>query len=306
MSEKTLRILLAEGHPSEVVEAVRALFAGADGGLQLTVVSTIATLPSSLKVADPEVILLDLSLYISEPFDAVRMVHRAAPGVPLIVFADPADKQRAAQSLTEGAIDYLLKGFMDPRTVDRALRSALERNTMEGLADLLRDPVTGLYTREGFLTLGAREQAEARRRGGALVLLCARIDNLQMLRDVFGPGAADRALGEVAKTLNGCCRRTDVVARLGEEQFAVLLVDAIAPTVSVLRQRVEKHLAIYNEASSPWAPIELQLSAGMWAAQDNRSFAEFLDAVETELRRSPGASPELVEARSVAGSETRS
>jgi diguanylate cyclase (GGDEF)-like protein len=303
MSEKTLRILLAESHPSEVIEAVRALFAGADGGLQLIVVSTIATLLSSLKVANPEIILLDLSLYISAPYDAVRIVHRAAPGVPLIVFADPADKQRAAQSLTEGAIDYLLKGFMDPRTVDRAVRSALERNTMEGLADLLRDPVTGLYTREGFLTLGVREQAEVRRRGGALVLLCARIDNLQMLRDGFGPGAADRALGEVAKILNGCCRRTDVVARLGKEQFAVLLVDAIAPTVSVLRQRVEQHLAIHNQASSPWAPIELRLSAGMWAAQDSRSFAKFLDAVETELRRNPAVTGELVGVRNDAGDE---
>ncbi len=163
---------------------------------------------------------------------------------------------------------------------------------------MLRDPVTGLYTREGFLTLGAREQTEVRRRGGALVLLCARIENLQMLRDGFGPGAADRALNEVAKTLNGCCRRTDVVARLGEQQFAVLLVDAIAPTVSVLRQRVEKHLTVYNSGCSPWAPIELRLSAGMWAAQDDRSFAEFLDAVETELRRSPRNAEELVEADS--------
>lgn len=298
MSEKTLRILLAESHPSEAIEAIRALFAGRDSDLQLTVVSTTATLLSSLKVADPEIILLDLSLYISEPFDAVRMVHRAAPGVPLIVFADPVDKQRAAKSLTEGAIDYLLKGFMDPRTVDRALRCALERNTMEGLADLLRDPGTGLYTREGFLLLGAREQTEARRRGGTLVLLCARMENLQLLREGFGPGAANHALGEVAKILKGCCRRTDVVARLGEEQFAVLLVDAIAPTVSVLRQRVEQHLAVHNKGCPPWTPIELRLSAGMWAAQDNRPFAEFLDAVETELRRSLESAEKLVGAGS--------
>lgn len=303
MSEKTFRILLAENNPSEATDAVRALYGGVDGGLQLTLVSTIATLLSTLKITNPEIILLDLSLYISEPYDAVRMVHRAAPGVPLIVFADPADKQRAAQSLTEGAIDYLMKGFMDRRTVERAIRTALERNTMEGLADLLRDPITGLYTHDGFQTLGARSQAEARRRGGALVLLCARIDNLQMLRDGFGPGAADRALNEVAKILIGCCRRTDVVARLGMEQFAVLLVDAIAPTVSVLRQRVEQHLAIHNKASSPWAPIEIRLSAGMWAAQDSRPFAEFLDAVETELRRSPEDAGELVEAGSGSAGE---
>jgi len=297
LSEKTLRILLAEGRPSEAVEAVRAVFTGSDGGLQLTLVSTVATLLSSLKITNPEIILLDLSLNISQPYDAVRIVHRAAPGVPLIVFADPADKERAAQSLTEGAIDYLLKGFMNQNTVDRVLRTALERNTLEGLADLLRDPVTGLYTREGLLTLGSRRQGETRRRGGALVLLCARMENLQILRDGFGSRVADRALGEVAKILKGCCRRTDVVARLGEEQFAMLLVDALAPTVSVLRQRVEQHLAIHNKASSSWAPLELRLSAGMWGAQDHRSFAEFLDTVEAELRRNPGVATALVAAR---------
>lgn len=53
-------------------------------------------------------------------------------------------------------MDYVLKGFMDARTLNRVLRRALERNTFEGLADLLRDPVTGLYNREGLLTLGAR------------------------------------------------------------------------------------------------------------------------------------------------------
>jgi diguanylate cyclase (GGDEF)-like protein len=129
------------------------------------------------------------------------------------------------------------------------------------------------------------------------VLLCARMENSEMLRDGFSPGAADRALGEVAKILKGCCRRTDVVARLGEEQFAMLLVDALAPTVSVLRQRVEQHLEIHNKASSPWSPLELRLTAGMWTAQDHRSFAEFLDAVEAELRRRPGVAVELVAAR---------
>jgi hypothetical protein len=45
---------------------------------------------------------------------------------------------------------------MDARTIDRVLRSALERHTLDGLADLLRDDLTGLYTREGFLALGTR------------------------------------------------------------------------------------------------------------------------------------------------------
>ncbi|HEV3374760.1 MAG TPA: diguanylate cyclase [Candidatus Acidoferrum sp.] len=289
MSAKKLRVLLAEGSPSGTAQTLREIFPEPENALELTVVSTAATLLSTIKIADPEVILLDLSLNLREPYDACRLVRRTAPGVPVIVIADPTDKQHAAQSLIEGAVDYLLKGFIDPRNLDRALRVALEHNTFEGLADLLRDPLTGLYTRDGFLTMGARCQQEAQRTGGELVLLCALIENLGTLRAELGPRDAESALRDVAKILAKCCRRTDLVARIGEAQFAMLAIDAIAPTASVLRQRVEKHLEIDNQARSPGGSILLGMSAGTWAADDNRSFPELLDSVETDLRRTPAA-----------------
>jgi diguanylate cyclase (GGDEF)-like protein len=293
MSAKKLRVLMAEGSPSGTAQTLHEIFPEPENALELTVVSSVTNLLSTVKVADPEVILLDLSLSLREPYDALRLVLRTAPGVPVIVIADPTDKQHAAQSLTEGAIDYLLKGFIDQRNLGRSLRAALERNTLEGLADLLRDPLTGLYTREGFLTMGARCQQEAHRTGGMLVLLCAFVENLRTLCAEFGPGVADRALCDVAKTLAKCCRRTDIVARIGEAQFAMLAIDAIAPTASVLHQRVERHLEIDNLARSHGGPIKLGMSAGIWAAQDERPFPEFLDSVEADLRGKSGAPVKL-------------
>src|SRR5580692_11211197 len=262
MVQKKLRILLAETEPSETADTLRALFPDASGGLDLTVVSTMATLVPTAKIVDPEIILLDLELSMRDPLDAVHLVHRSAPGIPLVVLADPSQKQSAAQSLSEGAMDYVLKGFMDARTLGRVLRAALERNTFEGLTDLLRDAMTGLYTREGLLTLGARCQEEARRTGGELVLICALFENLNTLREGFGPGAADHALRDVAQMLASSCRRSDIVARLGPEQFALLGVDAMAPSAQVMRQRLERRLAIHNDVRSPWGPIDLRLSVG--------------------------------------------
>src|SRR3984893_4584480 len=234
MTQKKVRILLAEDDSAETVDILASLFPDSTGGLDLTVVSTMATLIPTVKMVDPELILLDLELSLSAPLDAVHLVHRSAPGIPLVVLADPAKKQYAAQSLSEGALDYVLKGFMDARTLGRVLRTALERNTFEGLADLLRDPLTGLYTRDGLLTLGTRCQEDAHRTGGAMVLICALLENLQILREGFGPGAAERALLEIAAMLAGSCRRSDLLARLGEAQFALLAVDADAPTERVL------------------------------------------------------------------------
>jgi diguanylate cyclase (GGDEF)-like protein len=284
MVQKKLRILLAEGEPSETADTLRMLFPESSGGVDLTVVSTMATLIPTVKVVDPEIILLDLELSMRDPLDAVHLVHRSAPGIPLVVVANPSQKQFAAQSLSEGAMDYVLKGFTDARTLGRVLRTALERNTFEGLADLLRDPMTGLYTREGLQTLGSRCQEEARRTGESMVLICALFENLNTLRDGFGPGAADHALRDVARLLADSCRRSDLVARLGRAQFAVLAVDATAPSAPVMLQRLEKHVAVQNQTRSPWGPIDLRLSVGVWSAKDGRSFGEFLDAVESELR----------------------
>ena len=133
--------------------------------------------------------------------------------MPLIVLADSSDKNCATQSLSQGALDYLLKGFIDARTLERVLREALAHNTLEGLADLLRDSVTGLYIRDGFLTLGKRAMETAKRRKSTLVLLCMRIDNLAALRAGHGPIAVESSLREVAALLASGFRGTDIIAQ---------------------------------------------------------------------------------------------
>jgi len=284
MTQRRLRLLVAEGNPGEAAAALHTLYAGRDPGLDLTAVSTIATLLATIKVVDPEVILLDLAMSLREPMDAVHLVHRTAPSVPLIVIADPSKKEEAERSLAEGALDYVLRGHIDAHTLERVLRAALERNTLKGLTDLLRDRVTGLYTRDGFLTVGVRRHEEALRAGSSLVLICVLFENLQALRETFGPGAGDRALSDVANLLKGCCRRSDEVGRLGEAQFAILGVDAAAPSAQVMRSRLEQHLAVHNQTRSPWGPIDLRTSIGSWSPQDEGTLAEFLDGVESRLR----------------------
>ncbi len=201
MNEKKLRILLAEGDSGETAAALRQLYPEGQDGLELTNVSAVSTLMASLEIANPEVIFLDLSLAHSDPLEAVRRVHRSAPEVPLIVLADGGDKNCAARSLSQGALNYLIKGFIDSRTLERVLRTALEHNTLEGLADLLRDSLTGLYTCEGFLTLGERAMESAKRNDSTLVLLYMRIENLAALRAGYGSNAVEKSLRGVAALL---------------------------------------------------------------------------------------------------------
>lgn len=284
MKEKRLRVLLAEGSSGEGAAALRALFRDGLENLKLTVVSTVPTLIATIEVVRPEIILLDLSLAQPDGLDAVRLVHRAAPAVPLIVMDDEANKNRAAKSLSQGALDYLLKGGMEPRTLERVLRAALEHNTLDGLADLLRDSLTGLHIRDGLLALGARAMEMARRHGSTLVLLCLRISNLSAVRAVLGPNAEESSVREFASLLAHSFRRTDIVARLGESQFAALAINAIEPSGPVLCQRVERRIAVLNRELGSRGPLEVRMNAGFWSPVDARPFPELLDAVESGLR----------------------
>src|SRR5437879_5176298 len=115
MTVRRLRVLLAEGSPGQAAAALHALYPDMESGLELTVVSTVAALLPTIKIVDPEVILLDLSLNLREPQDSVHLVHRTAPGVPLVVLANAAQKNEAAHALTQGAMDYLFKDYLDAR-----------------------------------------------------------------------------------------------------------------------------------------------------------------------------------------------
>ncbi len=293
MSERTFRVLVAESAPGEAADSLRAVYAEPGNRLKLDSVSTIPTLLATIEGAIPEAIFLDLSLSKPDPLDAVRRVHRAAPGVPLIVFADVADKSYATRSISEGAIDYLLKGFMDVRTLERVLKTALEHNTLEGLADLLRDELTGFYNREGFTALGTRAMETAIRSGATMVLLCALIEDFSGIKGELGSGGAEEVVHDTAELLGECFRRSDFLARVGEAQFSALAVDAAEPSAVVLRQRVDSRLAIYNQMRRSSAHLNLRLRVGFWGANDTRTFAQFLDSVESELRQSEPETPVL-------------
>ncbi|HLZ51095.1 MAG TPA: diguanylate cyclase [Candidatus Acidoferrum sp.] len=283
MTGRKFRVLLAESTPGGAAECLRALYPEPEHQLELSVVCTMQTLLATIELAMPETILLDLSLGRPDPLDAVRRVHRAAPGIPLIVLAESADQTYAARSISEGAMDYLLKEFIDTRNLERVIRAALERNTLQGLADLLRDPQTGLYNRDGLMTLGVPSLETAKRTGSTVVLLCVSLENYSALQEEYGSRGGDQAIRETAELLTTCFRRSDYLARLGKEQFAALALDAAEPSARILCQRVESRLSIHNEGRRPWKPLALRFSVGYRGEGDTRSFPEFLKVVESEL-----------------------
>ena len=94
--------------------------------------------------------------------------------------------------------------------------------------DLLahQDPLVCLPNRRGFMRELERLVDRAKRYGETAALLYVDLDGLKMINDTFGHKAGDEALMQVAQLLVGGVRRSDVVARIGGDEFGILLSHA--------------------------------------------------------------------------------
>jgi DNA-binding NarL/FixJ family response regulator len=125
MNDSPLKILLTEDGSSEAGVSLRTFSTTTGRGEQVYLVSKPTSLLEALQKHRPDVALLQMSVLQPDPAATVSHLHECAPEVALIIWAEPADKEIAAQCIQAGAKDHLLEGFVDARTLDRILRTAI-------------------------------------------------------------------------------------------------------------------------------------------------------------------------------------
>jgi diguanylate cyclase (GGDEF)-like protein/PAS domain S-box-containing protein len=132
MSDTSItKLLLVEDSPGDA-RLLREMLNEEDTlNTELTHVQYMSDAERHLAQQTTDIILLDLGLPDAQGLEAVRRARAAAPRVPLVVLTGLDDESLAAQALQEGAQDYLIKGDISTRGLLRALRYAMERNTMD-------------------------------------------------------------------------------------------------------------------------------------------------------------------------------
>lgn len=117
--------------------------------------------------------------------------------------------------------DYALCLHSD--VTDRKVREIEQlRETRKLREESLTDPLTGLRNRRALELIGAQYWAQAQRSGGALGVLFFDLDGFKPINDNFGHQEGDRVLCMVADYLRGTFRDSDVIARVGGDEFVVL------------------------------------------------------------------------------------
>lgn len=227
MSSESLTILLVEDNPGDI-RLVRELLA-ADQSEAFTLV-TADRQEAALKILDTHditAILLDIELPDSTGLDTLLRIHANAPGIPIVVLSSIADEGLAVRSVQQGAQDFLVKGYVDAHQLTRSLRYAIERKRTEERLNHLahHDNLTSLSNRKHFYDTLKNSIALARRHETKLALLLLDLNGFKAINDTLGHAVGDVLLQCVAQRLRECMRETDCVARIGGDEFTMILSD---------------------------------------------------------------------------------
>lgn len=177
------------------------------------------------------------------------------------------------------------------RKTEGKLREALKklRQTNQRLADLsLRDELTRLYNRRGFLDLSKQSLMFAQRMKKDAMLIFIDLDGLKRINDTWGHMSGDTAITGAAIVLKATFRQVDIIARLGGDEFVVLTLDSPYQTKDIMMDRLRKNIDVFNESNTnAW---DLSMSVGVLAIppDDKRPLEELIkiaDALQYEEKQ---------------------
>lgn len=172
-----------------------------------------------------DVILIDLSLPDSEGLTTVQQMCVAAPETPIIVLSGSNDEVTATAAVGEGAQDYLLKGHIDSEILARSIRYSIERKKLDLRLKQMAffDGLTGVANHTQLFLLFQPLLARANRFKENLAVLFIDFDHFKSINDNYGHAMGDTMLKKMAECLNTNVRNYDIVARIGGDEFVVVL-----------------------------------------------------------------------------------
>lgn len=220
-----IQLLLVEDNSSDAFVVESLLDSSKTAHYVITCVKTQAAAIHAIAHHHFDVCLLDMTLPDSNGFSAMIDIQEKVPDMPVLILTGINDMALAKRAVGRGAQDYLLKDEMDVAGLVRAIDYAIERKHLE--KELFQranhDMLTGLANREFFTNRLTIEIAQTGRSNVAVTVLFIDLDRFKPINDAYGHDAGDEALRIVAQRIKKTLRVYDMAARVGGDEFAVLL-----------------------------------------------------------------------------------
>ncbi|GEM_PF-5740041 len=384
-----MRLLLIEDSRMDAA-IVESMLAADPGAFECVTVDCLNAATQQMQTLRPDVILLDLFLGDSQGINTFLQLQDHSPGIPVVVLTSHDDEKAALQALQNGAQDYVLKGSFDKRALLRAIRYAVERQSLlsdledrareleasearfrrmimsspdgvvilgadstirfmnpaaeaiigssvdehagepwpfpisdmrtveiefhreggtglvveslgaptvwegeratlvtlrvitqhvqlrEYLKDLaVTDENTGLYNRRGFNLLCEQHFRTAARYKRELAIMSIALGGTEAVAEQLGELEASNLVAAASKLIQRTFRSSDVIARVADAEFGVMLLETKRDGAARALERLVKIVSEYND-SSPRIPVALAVGVSLREAGSTMGMEELL------------------------------
>jgi diguanylate cyclase (GGDEF)-like protein/PAS domain S-box-containing protein len=173
---------------------------------------------------------------------------------------------------TVSAVSIISKQITERKEIEEELRKLS-----------LTDELTGLYNRRGFMTLASQQLKIANRLKRELLLVSSDLDDLKIINDTMGHHEGDQALVNVASIFMDTFRSSDIIARIGGDEFVVLQMKNPEDPLSISTKRLQENLVNHNQQSTK--PYDLSLSIGsvIYKPEQPKSLMQILAEADAKM-----------------------
>lgn len=269
--------------------------------LAITISPSLERALDSLRINHYDLILLDLMLPDSSGIETFSKIKAEARHKPVVIITGLDNDQVAIDAVRRGAEDYLVKSDISSRFLTRIIHHAIDRHRIkEKLASVtgrlretslrlekmaLMDPLTELFNRRGLQQALTRELQLMLREGHGLLALLLDIDNFKHINDSLGHPVGDMLLKEIAKKIKEVVRESDHVARIGGDEFMLLLPKTSHGEGIHLAERIRMTIADTVIYVSDRDTLQITASIGLTPVSSNVTSVDELLAIANPLLR---------------------
>ncbi|MFK7767296.1 MAG: response regulator [Mariniblastus sp.] len=232
---------------------------------------------TDIRTNEPDLVLLDLQMPLSG-LQILEVMRRDAQleHIPIIIFTADTDPNVKLKALTLGADDFITKpvdlGELVARVRNTLARKVLcDQITSYSLlleSDVLLDELTQAANRRAFDYELQRRLIEWKRQRTPLSLLMIDIDFFKKVNDRLGHQIGDLVLQDVSAQLQLCVREMDLVARIGGEEFAIIMPNTLSGDARVTADRIRKSI---SEKTMQYGGHRMQITVSVGVATSMNS-----------------------------------
>ena len=225
--------------------------------------------------------VIDVVMPLMDGITLTKELLKLCPSLPVMIMTGHTDEHSSGSAMAAGAREFIKKPFSIGEFIlrfDKMMRDL--KGEEELLALSLTDELTGLYNRRRFFILTEQCLKVAVRKRKRWMLLYIDMDDLKWINDHCGHSEGDQALIGLGSILRKTFRESDVIARIGGDEFVVLL-ESTDENDEMLITRLDENIRDYNAKVSQDYVLSISVGAARFDPEYPVSIDKLLSKADT-------------------------